>query len=167
MKFSRSGGMLIATELGGRLVLRKTNDASERRLLNVIDEMSVAAGIPAPQAFILDGEPGLNAFSAGMTIHDSVVTVTRGLLDQLNRDQLQGVIGHEISHIVNGDARLNLRIIGVLYGLYLHFLPGEPADRARSTSGSRTYGRSSPLVSRLSSPFFFSRYFSPVLSSQN
>ncbi|MDR3352765.1 MAG: M48 family metallopeptidase [Zoogloeaceae bacterium] len=116
-EIARKGGALIATELGGRPVLRGTSDALERRLLNVIDEMSIAAGIPAPSAFILDNEPGLNAFAAGMTTNDGVIAVTRGLLDQLNRDQLQGVIGHEISHIVNGDSRLNLRIAGVLFGI--------------------------------------------------
>jgi Zn-dependent protease with chaperone function len=130
-EISRMGGALIATELGGRPVSRGTRDARERRFLNVLDEMSIAAGIPAPQAFILERETALNAFAAGMTTHDSVVTVTRGLLDQMKRDQLQGVVGHEISHIVNGDARLNLHIIGVLYGILFLTQGGRVLLRAR------------------------------------
>jgi Zn-dependent protease with chaperone function len=120
-QIARQGGAFVALKLGGRPVLRHTDDPLEKRLINVVDEMSIAAGIPAPQVFVLDNEPGLNAFAAGITSNNSVIAVTRGLLDHLNRDQMQGVIGHEISHITNGDARLNLRLIGVLHGIL--FLP--------------------------------------------
>ncbi|MDR1890536.1 MAG: M48 family metallopeptidase [Zoogloeaceae bacterium] len=130
-QLSRKGGAFIATELGGRYVPRATQDADERRLLNVVDEMSIAAGIPAPTVFLLDEENDLNAFAAGTTPADSVVAVTRGLLKQLDRDQLQGVIGHEISHIINGDARLNLRLIGVLNGILFLTLIGRILCRAR------------------------------------
>ncbi|MDR2678498.1 MAG: M48 family metalloprotease, partial [Zoogloeaceae bacterium] len=130
-KISRMGGALIALELGGRPVLRDTRDALERRFLNVLDEMSIAAGIRAPRAFILDEEASLNAFAAGLTTNNSVVAVTRGLLDRLDRDQLQGVIGHEISHIVNGDSRLNLRIVGILYGIFFLVMIGRVLIRAR------------------------------------
>ncbi|MDR2112838.1 MAG: M48 family metallopeptidase [Candidatus Accumulibacter sp.] len=130
-QISRMGGVSIALELGGRPVPRNTGDPLERRLVNVLDEVSIAAGIPAPQAFVLDDEPGLNAFAAGMNTGNSVVAVTRGLLDRLNRDQLQGVIGHEISHIVNGDSRLNLRIVGILHGIFFLTLAGRVLTRAR------------------------------------
>ena len=130
-QISKKGGVFVALELGGRYVSRETEDADERRLLNVVDEMSIAAGIPAPQVFLLDDEADLNAFAAGATPADSVVAVTRGLLDRLNRDQLQGVIGHEISHIVNGDARLNMRLIGLLHGILMLATIGRILCRAR------------------------------------
>ena len=130
-QISRHGGMLIAEQLGGRMITRKTGDPAEQRLLNVVDEMAIAAGIPAPVAFVLDNETGLNAFAAGLSTQDSVVAVTRGLLQTMNRDELQGVIGHEISHIVNGDSRLNLKLIGVLFGIYVINLIGRGLMRAR------------------------------------
>ena len=130
-QISRHGGALIAEQLGGRMVTRETQDLAERRLLNVIDEMSIAAGIPAPVAFVLDEEPSLNAFAAGLSTRDCVVGVTRGLLETMNRDELQGVIGHEISHIVNGDSRLNLKLIGVLFGIYAITIVGRGLMRVR------------------------------------
>ncbi|MDR2014509.1 MAG: M48 family metallopeptidase [Azoarcus sp.] len=130
-QISRRGGTLIAEQLGGRMITRETDDPSEKRLLNVIDEMSIAAGIPAPLAFVLDEEPGLNAFAAGLSIQDCVIGVTHGLLETMNRDELQGVIGHEISHIVNGDSRLNLKLIGVLFGIYALTLAGRALMRVR------------------------------------
>jgi len=123
-QISRFGGKLIAEQLGGRMIARNTQEPEERRLINVVDEMSIAAGIPAPVAFALDKEPGLNAFAAGLTTRNSVIGVTRGLLETMNRDELQGVIAHEISHIVNGDSRLNLKLIGVLYGIYILTIMG-------------------------------------------
>ena len=128
-QISRYGGRLIAEQLGGRMIARDTQDPAERRLLNVIDEMSIAAGIPAPVAFALDKEHGLNAFAAGLTTRDSVIGATRGLLEVMNRDELQGVIAHEISHIVNGDSRLNLKLIGVLYGIYVFTILGRNLTR--------------------------------------
>ncbi|MCL2021158.1 MAG: M48 family metalloprotease [Betaproteobacteria bacterium] len=121
---SHNGGTLIAEQLGGRMIMRDTSNPAERRCLNVIDEMSIAAGIPAPVAFVLDNEPGLNAFAAGLSMHDSVIGVTRGLLEAMNRDELQGIVAHEISHIVNGDSRLNLKLIGFLNGIYFFSLLG-------------------------------------------
>jgi Zn-dependent protease with chaperone function len=118
-QIARQGGVYVALELGGRPVLRETGDPQEKRLINIVDEMSIAAGIPAPQVFVLEDEPGLNAFAAGTTPANSVVAVTRGLLDHLDRDQMQGVIGHEIGHITNGDSHLNLRLIGILHGILI------------------------------------------------
>ncbi|MDR2881723.1 MAG: M48 family metallopeptidase [Azoarcus sp.] len=130
-QISRHGGALVATQLGGRMIGRETHDPAEKRLLNVADEMAIAAGIPAPVVFVLDEESGLNAFAAGLSTQDCVIGVTRGLLETMNRDELQGVIGHEISHIVNGDSRLNLRLIGVLFGIYAITIVGRGLTRAR------------------------------------
>ncbi|MDR1849029.1 MAG: M48 family metallopeptidase, partial [Zoogloeaceae bacterium] len=117
-QIARQGGFLIAEQLGGRIIGRNTTDPAERRLLHVIEEMAIAAGIPAPVAFVLPMESSLNAFAAGLSTQDSVIGVTRGLLDVMNRDELQGVIAHEISHIAHGDSRLNMKLVGILGGLY-------------------------------------------------
>jgi Zn-dependent protease with chaperone function len=111
------GGSVVATNLGGRLVNSNTSDPDERKLLNVVEEMAIAAGIPVPQVYVLPQERGINAFAAGHSTSDAVVTVTEGSLRLLTRDELQGVIGHEFSHILNGDMRLNLRLMGVIFGL--------------------------------------------------
>jgi Zn-dependent protease with chaperone function len=113
----RGGGRSVAEGLGGRLVNPQTKDPAERRLLNVVEEMALASGIPVPSVYVLDREKGINAFAAGRTTTDAVVAVTRGALEQFTRDELQGVVGHEFSHILNGDMRLNIRLIGLLGGL--------------------------------------------------
>ena len=127
----RRGGAAIAEQLGGRVILRETRNMAEKRLLNVIDEMSIAAGIPAPQAFVLSYEVSMNAFAAGLFPRDAVIGVTRGLMDTMNRDELQGVIAHEISHIVNGDSRLNLTLICLLNGIYIVTVIGRSVSRVR------------------------------------
>jgi len=114
----RSGGSKVAEAMGGRRVLPTTRDLRERRLLNVVEEMALAAGISMPSVFVLDNERGMNAFAAGFSSKDAAVAVTRGLLETLNRDELQAVIGHEFSHVLNGDMRLNIRLIGVLHGIF-------------------------------------------------
>lgn len=140
VSLSSGGGATVAEGLGGRLVPRATADPLERRLLNVVDEMAIASGIPVPQVYVLEGESGINAFAAGTTTSDAVVAVTRGALEQLNRDELQGVVGHEFSHIFNGDMRLNIRLMGVLHGILVLALIGRVILR----SGSRgSYIRSS------------------------
>ena len=116
MELSRGGGA-VATMLGGRLVNPATTDPDERRLLNVVEEMAIAAGIPMPQVYLLPAEDGINAFAAGHSTSDAAVAVTRGALKLLTRDELQGVIGHEFSHILNGDMRLNLRLMGIVFGI--------------------------------------------------
>jgi len=120
----RAGGKVVAEDLGGELIDAMTDDAAEQRLLNIVEEMSIASGIPVPGVYVLRGERGINAFAAGFTPNDAVVGVTRGCLEQLDRDELQGVIAHEFSHILNGDMRLNLRLIGVLQGLLLIHIMG-------------------------------------------
>ena len=111
------GGGAIAERLGGLLVSGVTTDPDERRYLNVVQEMALAAGLPVPLCFILDGDDSINAFAAGNSPQDAAVGVTRGALRHLSRDELQGVIAHEFSHIGNGDMKLNLRIIGAIAGL--------------------------------------------------
>jgi Zn-dependent protease with chaperone function len=111
------GGSSVALALGGRLVSPRTTVTRERRLLNVVEEMALAAGMATPAVYLLDNEEGINAFAAGFTPRDAVVGVTRGCVENLSRDELQGVIAHEFSHIVNGDMRLNLRLMGVLFGI--------------------------------------------------
>jgi Zn-dependent protease with chaperone function len=113
----RSGGGAVARSLGGVRVDRNTRDPAIRRLLNVVEEMSIAAGVTMPEVYLLEHEDGINAFAAGHTPADAAIAVTRGAAVQLRRDELQGVIAHEFSHILNGDMRLNLRLAGWCYGL--------------------------------------------------
>jgi len=111
------GGSAVAESLGGRLVNSNTTHPDERKLRNVIEEMAIAAGVPVPKIYVLDDEKGINAFAAGHAPGDAAIGVTRGCVTLLNRDELQGVIGHEFSHILNGDMRLNLRLMGVVFGI--------------------------------------------------
>lgn len=124
------GGAVIAAHLGGRIVARGTQDQAERRLLNVVEEMAIASGTPVPPVFVLNDERGINAFAAGRSPADAVIGVTRGAIETLDRDQLQGVIAHEFSHILNGDMRLNVRLIGILHGILLLSLIGQFMLRA-------------------------------------
>ncbi len=111
------GGAVVARALGGRPVAPNTRDLRERVLLNVVEEMAIASGTPVPPVFLMDGERAINAFAAGTTPQNAVIGVTRGTVDTLSRDELQGVIAHEFSHILNGDMRLNIRLIGLLSGI--------------------------------------------------
>lgn len=120
----RAGGAAVALSVGAVAVDPTTSDPALRRYVNVVEEMSLASGIPMPRLFVLEQEPGINAFAAGFTPADAAITVTGGALHQLNRDELQGVIGHEFSHILNGDMRLNVRLIGLLAGILLLGLVG-------------------------------------------
>ncbi|MDE0825666.1 MAG: M48 family metallopeptidase [Akkermansiaceae bacterium] len=115
----RKGGAVVANDLGGRLVIPGTGDADERRLLNVVEEMAIASGTPVPQVYMMDGEEGINAFAAGTEPSNAVIGVTRGCVQRLSRAELQGVIAHEFSHILNGDMRLNMRLMGMVFGLVI------------------------------------------------
>lgn len=115
----RGGGRVIAEELGGRLLTAETSDPVEQRLLNVIEEMAIASGTPTPPVYLMDREEGINAFAAGFSPDDAVLGVTLGTATQMNRDELQGVIAHEFSHILNGDMRLNIRLMGLLHGILI------------------------------------------------
>jgi Zn-dependent protease with chaperone function len=112
-----AGGKVVAETMGGRLVPGDTQDPRERRLLNVVEEMAIASGVPVPPVYILSDEPGINAFAAGHAPGDAVVAVSEGCFTYLTRDELQGVIAHEFSHILNGDMRLNLRLLGLIFGI--------------------------------------------------
>ncbi len=111
------GGSAVAELLDGRLINSNTSDADERKLLNVVEEMSIASGVPVPQVYVMDSETGINAFAAGHSASDAAISVTRGCMKMLSRDELQGVIGHEFSHILNGDMRVNLRLMGLVFGI--------------------------------------------------
>lgn len=136
----RKGGSAVAEMLGGRKVEPSTRDPKERQLMNVVEEMSIASGLPVPDVYILDNETSINAFAAGFGTSDAAVGVTRGTLDRLDRDELQGVIAHEFSHIFNGDMRLNIRLIGILNGILLLHLMGMIMIRSAAWSGLRSGG---------------------------
>ncbi|MCC6212145.1 MAG: M48 family metallopeptidase, partial [Burkholderiales bacterium] len=134
------GGKAVAEMCGARRVDPGTRDPLERRLVNVVEEMAIASGVRVPAVYVMDGEPGINAFAAGYDVSDSIVAVTRGTLETLNRDELQGVVGHEFSHILNGDMRLNIRMIGVLAGIVFIGSVGEFLMRSQRGSGSNNKG---------------------------
>ena len=111
------GGSSIASMMGGRLVNMASTDPDEQKLMNVVEEMAIASSVPMPEVYVMDGEKGINAFAAGYTVDDAVIGVTDGCMRRLQRDELQGVIAHEFSHILNQDMRLNFRLIAVVFGL--------------------------------------------------
>jgi Zn-dependent protease with chaperone function len=112
-----AGGSAVSEMMGARLINPNATDPDERKLLNVVEEMAIASGVPVPQVYVMDEEDGINAFAAGHKPGDATVTVTRGCMKLLSRDELQGVIGHEFSHILNGDMRMNLRLMGTIFGI--------------------------------------------------
>ena len=113
------GGAAVAEMVGARRISRETGDLEEKRLLNVVEEMALASGIAVPQVFVLDGEAAINAFAAGYSANEAAIVVTQGALGRLSRDEIQGVIGHEFSHILNGDMRLNIQLLGLIAGIVL------------------------------------------------
>jgi len=117
------GGQGVAENVGGRRVYPNATEVADQRLLNVVEEMAIASGTPVPPVFLLD-EDAINAFAAGYSPSDAVIGVTRGARDKLDREQLQGVIAHEFSHVLNGDMRMNIRMIGILHGILLLSLIG-------------------------------------------
>jgi Zn-dependent protease with chaperone function len=131
------GGSAVAELLAGRLIQSDTRDADERKLLNIVEEMSIASGVPVPQVYVMDDEDGINAFAAGHSASDAAIGVTRGALQLLTRDELQGVIAHEFSHILNGDMRLNIRLMGLIFGILCLTIIGRILVRTR--------GRKNPL----------------------
>ncbi len=149
-ELSRGGGGVVAQMLGGRQIAPTTTDLREQQLRNVVEEMSLASGVPVPDIYVLDDEAAINAFAAGNTPGDAVVAVTRGTLEKLDRDQLQGVVAHEFSHILNGDMRLNLRLMGVLNGILLLAILG----RIVFEIGARTGGSSRDNDGKARLPLF-------------
>jgi len=136
----RGGGRAIAEALGGRLVQQNTADQDERRLLNVVEEMAIAAGLPVPPVYVIP-EPSINAFAAGLGFSDAVIGVNQGTLEHLNRDELQGVIAHEFSHLLNGDSRLNLRLLALLHGILFIGMVGMGLLRGVGAATSRRRSR--------------------------
>ncbi|HLP78282.1 MAG TPA: M48 family metallopeptidase [Candidatus Paceibacterota bacterium] len=138
------GGSSVATMLGGRLLNAESTDPDERKLLNVVEEMALASGVPVPQVYVMDRETGINAFAAGHSTSDAVIGVTHGCMKLLKRDELQGVIGHEFSHILNGDMRLNLRLMGWIFGIFCISVVGRVLLETRG--GSRRDRNPLPLI---------------------
>ncbi|MBN1475367.1 M48 family metallopeptidase [Candidatus Sumerlaeota bacterium] len=142
----RGGGQAIAQMLGGTRIDSGTADHHERQLLNIVEEMSIASGIRTPPVYVLRKEHGINAFAAGSTVDDAVIAVSEGSLRQLSRDEIQGVVAHEYSHILNGDMRLNLRLMGMIHGILVLGLLGRTIlgslrhMRFRSSSGREGKG---------------------------
>jgi Zn-dependent protease with chaperone function len=136
----RSGGAVVAQSLGGTLVSAETTNPHHRRLRNVVEEIAIASGVPVPEIYVLEQESGINAFAAGYTPADAAIAVTRGALEKLKRDELQGVIAHEFSHVLNGDMRLNIRLMGLLFGILVIGLIGrkilEGMRHARDSKGT-------------------------------
>ena len=137
----RGGGTTVAENLGGYRVPQNTTDPVERRLVNVVEEMALASGVPVPPIYLLKNEEAINAFAAGYSTSDAVVAVTQGTAEQLTREQLQGVVAHEFSHILNGDMRLNIRLIGVLHGILLMGLIGRMLFNIAARGGGRRSGK--------------------------
>ncbi|MGQ0510806.1 MAG: M48 family metallopeptidase [Betaproteobacteria bacterium] len=167
------GGAAVAQMVGARRVEPGTRDLLERRLLNVVEEMAIASGVRVPAVYVMDGEGGINAFAAGWEVSNSVVAVTRGTLETLNRDELQGVVAHEFSHILNGDMRLNIRMIGVLAGIVFIGSIGEFLLRSqRGGSSSKNSGSGYFVVVGLALMLigwiglFFSRLIKAAVSRQ-
>ena len=149
-----TGGKAVAEGMGGTRILPQTRDPGERRALNVVEEIALAANMPVPPVYVMNGERGINAFAAGITPADAVVAVTRGTISQLKRHELQGVIAHEFSHILNGDMRLNIRLAAMLKGItfvgdvgymLLHSSRSSSARTGISSSGNNK-GSGAPLV---------------------
>ena len=136
------GGAAVAKSLGGKEVDPTTKDPRYRRLINVVEEMSIASGVSVPSIYVMDQEDGINAFAAGHSSSNATIGVTAGCLNKLNRSELQGVIAHEFSHILNGDMRLNIRMMSVLYGILMMFIVGKFMLRSFGRSSSRSRSNS-------------------------
>ncbi|MBT8080716.1 MAG: M48 family metallopeptidase [Gammaproteobacteria bacterium] len=143
-----SGGGRVALDMGGTVVPPEVTDPLRRRLRNVVEEMSIASGVPVPEIYVLEEENGINAFAAGYAPADAAIAVTRGTLELLDRDELQGVIAHEFSHVLNGDMRLNIRMMGVLFGIMVLGIIGRMVLRGGYHSGlsSSRRNRGTPAV---------------------
>jgi Zn-dependent protease with chaperone function len=168
----RAGGRVVAEQLGGRLLNSDTAVASEQRLLNIVEEMAIASGTPTPPVYLMDQEEGINAFAAGFQPSDAVIGVTRGTAETLTRDELQGVIAHEFSHILNGDMRLNIRLMGLLHGILIIGILGYFILRMAAFSGhrrrSREGGNQMPLLALgagLMAVGFFGTFFGNMIKA--
>jgi Zn-dependent protease with chaperone function len=143
-----AGGKAVAESMGGTRIIPATEDVAQRRCLNVVEEMALAAGLPVPPVYLLAGERGINAFAAGISPADAVIGITQGSLDKFNREQLQGVVAHEFSHILNGDMRLNIRLAALLKGITFIGDIGEVIVRGGSRRG-RSYKSSKKMPAQI------------------
>lgn len=141
-ELAQGGGSLVCEQLGGRFIDLRTDDFHEKRLINIVQEMAIASGVSVPLLYVLDRERGINAFAAGFNSNSAAIAVSRGALELLNRQELQGVIAHEFSHILNGDMRMNIRMMGILHGILMIgmagvwlFRIGAGGGRSRSNNG--------------------------------
>ncbi len=166
-----SGGGEIARALGGTRVEPDTRDPLRRRLHNVVEEMAIASGIPVPEVYVLEHEQGINAFAAGFSTSDAAVAVTRGTLEHLDRDELQGVIAHEFAHIFNGDMRLNIRLIGILFGILVISIIGRRllfsarfARDSRAAAPALLFGLAVVIIGYIG--LFFGRWIKAAVSRQ-
>jgi len=147
----RRGGAAVAEMLGARPVSGDTGDLKEKQLLNVVEEMAIASGVTMPEVYVLD-EAGINAFAAGWGTADAAVCVTTGCLNYLSRDEIQGVIAHEFSHVLNGDMRLNIRLMGLIFGILVigqigyFVLRGSSRGRVRISSGRGKSGGGAAII---------------------
>jgi Zn-dependent protease with chaperone function len=164
----RGGGGVVARQLGATLVPPDTTNFAYKRLRNVVEEIAIASGVPVPEIYVLEDEPAINAFAAGYTPSDAAVTVTRGSLEKLTRDELQGVIAHEFSHVLNGDMRLNIRLMGVLFGILVIGILGrkvvEGTGRSRDSGGVVAAGLAICAVGYIG--VFFGRLIKAGISRQ-
>jgi Zn-dependent protease with chaperone function len=166
------GGEAVARMAGAREVPPGTRDPLERRLRNVVEEMAIAAGVRVPKVYVMPGESAINAFAAGTEPSNAVVAVTRGTLETLTRDELQGVIGHEFSHILHGDMRLNLRMLGVLAGIVFIGAAGGFLMRGAAYGGGRRQGAAAAVAMGLAlfvvgyAGLFFARLIKSAVARQ-
>ena len=170
----RSGGGKVARSMGATLVTPDTRDPLRRRLYNVVEEIALASGAPVPEVYIMENEPAINAFAAGYAASDAAVAVTQGTLEKLSRSELQGVIAHEFSHILNGDMRINIRMMGIIFGIMVIAILGRQflhSNRFR-VSSSRDKGASAIVFVGLALMLvgyiglFFARWMKSALSRQ-
>ena len=167
----RGGGQAVARQLGGVEVAPDTIDFAYRRLLNVVEEVAIAAGVPVPHVFVLEHEDGINAFAAGYAPTDAAIAVTRGTLDKLTREELQGVIAHEFSHVLNGDMRLNIQLMGVAFGILAISSLGHLLVRSNRLGSNRNRGGGIIMVGLAlivvgSIGVFFARLIKAAISRQ-
>lgn len=171
----RSGGGKVARNMGATIVTPDTRDPLRRRLYNVVEEIALASGTPVPEVYVMENEPGINAFAAGYTPADAAVAVTQGTLEKLSRSELQGVIAHEFSHIFNGDMRINIRMMGVIFGILVIAIIGRQflnirrrtrlsSSKDNSASAAIAIGLALMVVGYVG--LFFARWMKSALSRQ-
>lgn len=166
----RGGGARIAEMMNGKLLLAGSSDVHERRVLNVVEEIAIASGTPVPPVYLME-EAGINAFAAGFAQGDAVIGVTRGTIETLTREQLQGVIAHEFSHILHGDMRINIRLIGVLHGImvlgiigYYLMRGGAHSRRSKDSGGIVIFGLGLAVIGYVGT--FFGNLIKAAVSRQ-